>query len=790
MLRSRLETALTSAALVFVLWFFHWTVSANSGYDHWADMDYYQLLVQGWKKGQLHLDKDPSPELLALKDPYDPEQNLPHKLGDATLYRGRYYLYFGAAPALTLMLPYALLTGGSMTMGVATMIFCSIAFLAASGLWLAIRRRYFPASGWWMAPCGVLAIGFGTHLLALAQRPMIWELPISSGIAFTMLALIGGYAAIHGRRPLLAMAAAGLCVGLAVGSRPTCLFAAGVLLVPVGLAWRERRPGGLWWRMGVAALVPLGACGLAIMAHNYARFDNPLEWGQNYQLSGAYEGKLTHFSLRFFLHNCSVYFFQPLRWTWEFPFALAEGFAISHIPGYFGTEEVCGLAVTFPFFWFVLGLPLVWWRRAGDEARRLGAAFGAIAACAVPVGMLVLCYFSTTMRYQADFSVALALLALGGMLGAERWAGAQRRWVGGVAVAVCAVTVLVGTLVSFDYHGRSLRITAPARWLALNQATHGTLAKFGLWLGQIDGPRVLKVRFKAQPVGTVETFWRSTDARAGERILVEHVGDRLIRFGYARGAGAAEWGRPLRWELNHTHTVDVQVPSLYSPSGDDGWNRVQRGVAFRERTAVAVWFSGGRALGLVVPPLPAGVTPGGGMAGGNFSGVLRKSTTRLFRADEIASGLAEPLARRGGILRMRVVIPNDMAKEGEPLFAAGAHYRSNILFVQPAEGGVKFAFENYSLPRIESAPFVPSPDGHLLEFEMSSFNPEAYGIEATGDVIVRLDGREILRTKQVGYHFPWGAKQIGRNPFGTTCGAEFRGWILDARWINVSAPKT
>ena len=27
-----------------------------------------------------------------------------------------------------------------------------------------------------------------------------------------------------------------------------------------------------------------------------------------------------------------------------------------------------------------------------------------------------------------------------------------------------------------------------------------------------------------------------------------------------------------------------------------------------------------------------------------------------------------------------------------------------------------------------------------------------------------------------------GEEQIGRNPFGTTCAPEFRGWIYDARW--------
>lgn len=786
--RGWMEGALVAAAMAVVVWFFHWTVSANSGFQDWGDMDYFKLMVRGWQKGQLNLDKEPAPELLALADPYDPAQNEPYKLGDATLYKGKYYIYFGPAPALTLMLPYAVLTGRQMTMGAATFWFVTAGFLTASFLFLAIRRRYFPASGLLMAPLGVLALGFGTHLLALAQRPMIWELPISAAIAFTLFGIAACYRAIHGNRPLLAMAVAGLCLGLAIGSRPICLVASGLLLVPVVLAWREQAPGRSWWRLGLAAAVPLGLCGVALMAHNYARFDNPLEWGQHYQLSGAYEGKLVHFSLRFLLHNFSVYFFQLLGWSGEFPFALARGIEISHIPDYFGTEEVAGLAVTFPFVWFVLALPLAWFRRDDLTARHLTATIGSVAGYALPVMALVMGYFSTTTRYQTDFAVAFALLALIGMLALERWAQTVHvRFMSGglraLAVMFVAVTVFIGTLMSFDYHARSLLVTAPKTWAVLENRTGLAVATVGKWLGQLNGPRELKVRFKVRPVGTIETFWQPLDARAPERILVEHIGEQLIRFGYERGGQTPVWGRPLSWKRNHTHTVSVQLPSLYPASGD-GWSgAARRAQEFQERSCVAVWFSGGRALSRMVEPWPGQVTPGGGV-GRDFTGEIRSIKPRLFREDEIESGLAQPWAARGGVLTMRIVFPPKLPEQGEPIFAAGAHYRSSIVFVQPVEGGIKIVFENYSLPRIESDVIKPNPAGHFLELEMASFDPAAYGVEATGDVVVRLDGKEVMRTWQVAYPFPWGHERIGENPFGTTCAAQFRGWITDARWIR------
>jgi len=783
-LKRRFGQLLTAGATVVVVWFFHWTVAANNGFADWEELDYYQMLVRGWKKGQLHLDYQPSPELLALPDPYDPARNEGLKLGDASLYRGKYYLYFGSAPALTLMLPHALLTGRTMTMGTAACILVTLAFLTASGLWLAIRRRYFPASAIWTAPLGVLLLGFGTHLLALAQRPMIWELPIAGGVFFTLLAVAACYRAIHGPRPLLAMSAAGLCLGLAVGSRPTCLFAAPLLLGPVWLAWRKNQRGGDWLRLAAAALVPLGACGVALMAHNYARFDSPFEFGQNYQLSGAFEGQQTHFSLRYLAHNFATYFFHPFRWTGEFPFVLTYGPDVPAIPGYFGAEEVSGVALTFPFLWFLLALPLAWWRRKRAELRPLTAIVGSLAGAALPVTGLILCFFSTCARYQADFAVGLGLLAFIGLLALERWAQ-QVRW-GWIHVPVVAAasmaTLVLGLLLSFDYHGRSLQRAAPATWHRLDRLTYEGLAGIGHRFGWINGPRVIKVRFKSRPVGTVETFWSATDSRAAERILVEHIGERLVRFGFQRAESAIQWGRPLKWEVNHSHAVEIQVPSLHAPGAPTGWEKVVGRFAFRTRTAVAVWFSGGRALGLVVEPLPDTLQPGGSLSK-DFSGEVLSHTARLFRPDEVQPvGLVAPEKKRGGVLSLRLVLPSELQEVGEPIFASGAHYRSSIVFVRAVPGGMKFVFENYGGATVESDVLRVTPGGYHVELELPNFRPEAFGEEHTGDVVIRVDGRQILHTRQVAYPSHPGDECYGWNPFGTTCATEFRGWMLDAKW--------
>ncbi len=236
----RLEPWLIAAALAAVGWFYYGTVASVGGFGPAGEEDYYNLLVRGYRNGHLYLDRAPAPEMLTLADPYDPVQNAPYRLPDATYFRGHYYLYFGAAPALLLMWPAAALAGKDMPTSAAVFCFCVLGFFAASALWLAIRRRYFPASAAWTAVAGILVLGLATHVLALARRPTIYELPIAAGYAFTMLALGAVYRAMHGRRPVLALGAAGLCLGLAAASRPPALLGAALLLPLLWWAWREK----------------------------------------------------------------------------------------------------------------------------------------------------------------------------------------------------------------------------------------------------------------------------------------------------------------------------------------------------------------------------------------------------------------------------------------------------------------------------------------------------------------------------------------------------------------------
>src|SRR5262245_19110728 len=111
------RSSVLAAVAMLVDAYYLWQARVSNGPFEWGhDLgEYYTLLGQGFARGHTYLPVDPSPALLALPDPYDPKANESVRNQDMVLYHGRYYLYFGAAPALLLFAPWRLLTGHDMS---------------------------------------------------------------------------------------------------------------------------------------------------------------------------------------------------------------------------------------------------------------------------------------------------------------------------------------------------------------------------------------------------------------------------------------------------------------------------------------------------------------------------------------------------------------------------------------------------------------------------------------------------------------------------------------------------
>ncbi|MFM8336206.1 MAG: hypothetical protein ACKODK_11645, partial [Opitutaceae bacterium] len=459
------ERVLVAALCAAVGWFYVWTVRSSG--DPWKfgleQRDYYNLLIDGWLDGQLHLKVAVPEALLKIKDPYDPTQRPPGlALHDASFFDGKYYLYFGAAPVVTLMLPFRLWSGIDLPLAVAVLIFVYGGFLVSVALFLEVRRRYFPEAGVWIIGPGVMALGLAGLGPVLLRRPHMWELPIGAGSCFALLALFCVWRSLHPARPVLVralrrrsgdlqgvgalgpadlrirawwFAGAGLCLGLAVASRPTYLIAGPMLAVPLFAWWREERR--LPWSPLLAALLPLLLVGSAMAWHNHARFGHPLQFGQAYQFSLDYESKMAHFRLTHAPFNVWRYFFSVADWSPSFPFIRPAALPPKP-PGFGGHDDVYGLFTNLPFACLALAAPLALWRRERGERAALGTWLGVtLVLFAALAGTLVI-FFGSLARYQSDFAPALMLLAAVGWLATARWLGVIFPRAGRSAVAVAA----------------------------------------------------------------------------------------------------------------------------------------------------------------------------------------------------------------------------------------------------------------------------------------------------------------------------------------------------------------
>ena len=609
---SRLERVLVGAFCVAVGWFCVWTARSNG--DDWQfgieQPDYYNLLIDGWLDGQLHMKVAVPEALLKLEDPYDPQLRPPDLgLHDATFYQGKYYVYFGAAPVVVLMLPFRVLTGCDLPLPVAVIVFVWGGFLASVLLLLALRRRCFSETRTWTVLVGVAVLGWASLGPVLVRRPQLWELPIAAGLCFAMLTLLAVWRSVQAdavAERTRWLAAAGLFLGLAIASRPTYLLASPLLAVPLGWwAWRER---GLPWRPALGVVMPLAAIGALMAWHNFARFGDPLQFGQAYQFSLDYESKMAHFRAAYAPFNLWRYFFSAAQWSAEYPF-IAPAMLPPKPAGFAGHDDVYGVLRNLPIAWFALAAPLALWRREEGDRARLAVWLAAAAVLFAAMAGVLLFFFGSLARYQLDFTPTLMLLATVGVLAVERWLrlSEARSWKAAVRVAwlgAAVVSVVFGGLFSVQLN-RFLRHRSPVNDRALAQAMNRLPDLLGLGLGwqayfeatpvarghAMSGGRLLRLQvvLPAGTLGAREPLLTTGRGGAGDVLLVEYVDAAHVRFGFDHWGTPEQWSEPVAVDLAQPVNLEIGLPSLQTPAEPALSRPVERGRLFVRVNGKRVW---------------------------------------------------------------------------------------------------------------------------------------------------------------------------------------------------------
>ncbi len=369
--------------------FYLWCVqAANDPFDWSHDkVEFYDLLGRAFVQGQLHLPMEPAPELLALTDPWDPNQNERYAAFDLVLYNRRYYLYHGATPALLLFAPWRLITRHDLPEPFGAFLFCLLGYICSCALLLRLltvipRRPYLALL--------LAALGICQGVPFLLQRVQVYEVAIAAGYFCLSAAFWAVAEATLGPTTRnLPLAVSGLMFGLAVGSRPHLIIYAAFAGLALLLTTRRARPL-------VAFAAPLAACLIAIAIYNYARFANPFEFGLRYQLArSSYHGIVP--SPANIIPGLYYLILSTPVWEPVFPFLRLAIRVPFHLPTRFFVEPIAGIVAICPAAIAAFANPR-------GIARTICLAAGVTTLAIASLGLV-------SPRYEMDFVPLLLLLA-------------------------------------------------------------------------------------------------------------------------------------------------------------------------------------------------------------------------------------------------------------------------------------------------------------------------------------------------------------------------------------------
>jgi hypothetical protein len=428
----------TFPVLLLVIAVYLWFITVS----HDATSNYYSLLATSFRSGELSLPLKPDPALLALDDPYDPAERQGVKFPvDLSLYNGKFYLYWGPAPAALLAVVQRFLPARLGEVDLLFLFMCGI-FLAQYLLIMFLWEKFFWKIPRWILLLSILIAGFANPVLWMLSQPKIYEAAIAGAQFFFIAGFVAAVLALDRRFPsgwLLLLA--GMLWALAVTTRTVAVFP--ILFMTVMIVYwvflHQRQP----ILQGIRALVPLGLPlllgALGFVLYNWARFGSLMETGFTYQLAAPHLQQHMDdlFSPGYILQNLYNYLLHPYAIEPAFPFLdptrgrVADLLSWQILPEFYTAQAITGYLCAVPFLVFAL-IPitrLVQKSRRNNRAEEHPPRLGSVSLSWITISLLgsfalpfisLLAFFWAAMRYAEDFMPALILLSILGF-----WQGYQ-----------------------------------------------------------------------------------------------------------------------------------------------------------------------------------------------------------------------------------------------------------------------------------------------------------------------------------------------------------------------------
>jgi len=496
---------LTLGLIVGIEMLYVWFVSVGFWTDWPPTTRVFDRLADSFLHGQTSLLEDPDPRLAEMTNPYSFEdrRGIPI-IWDVSYFHGRYYPYWGPAPAAVIALVKLV---WPLAIGDQYIVFSGVSgvFIFSTLIILYLRRHRFSTVPAWLPLSAVVVAGLGNPMLWVLGRPANYEAAIVCGQAFLLAGLFVALPVLDSGHPRpWRMLLAGILWSLAIGSR--LVLGGAIAVFTLALLVRLCGPnlkGKTLERIVPSAVALLSPMFLAILAlgwYNFARFGTPFEFGLRFALTGRdLNRNINQVFLPLYLApNTFNYLVRSVRTLPVFPFVKPVWGIASlaplpiRLPPIYWSEQVTGLVISTPFVLFA-GF-LIWWLLCEDapcrvdvpqgsstslvthyprDIRRtlavllLGAAFTFL-----PIGLFFFC----SARYLMDASPLLTIVSAGGSWIAYQLNGrhpVRRRFV--------ALAILVTVLVSAAM-GILLGVTSyDARFENLNPALFDQITRLLAW---------------------------------------------------------------------------------------------------------------------------------------------------------------------------------------------------------------------------------------------------------------------------------------------------------------------
>lgn len=391
---------------------------------------FYNLMADAFEAGQMHLLIKPPKEMLDLQNPRDPEQNAKWRILDLSIYKDKYYIYFGPVPTLLLFIPFRWLGIGKISEPLGVAIFSYGIFLCSLYIILYTVKKHIPNANRNLVLLSIIAAAFSSAIPYNLRHPVVYEIALSSGAFFAMLGLALILRSRDGERCSFRFLIVASCAfGLSVGCRPIYVFAA-IFLFTLWLLlsfknkfqWKESLVTGL------SLALPFTAFIAAVALYNYARFGSFSEFGADLMTNATLWN--TGFSYRFCNIAPGIFLraFCPPQFSDVFPFIRLHQFYPFDLPEGYSLEEVsAGFLLTTPIILLFFCLATSWVKKTKTTAIFF------ISSLLIFFGLGILLpesymLFSNSMRYQLDFAPYILLGCILGSLHIESQAKQNYSW--------------------------------------------------------------------------------------------------------------------------------------------------------------------------------------------------------------------------------------------------------------------------------------------------------------------------------------------------------------------------